>query len=185
MIGSLRGKILEVGATFSLLEIAGIGYRVMSPPSVLNTLKAGNDIFLYIHDHVREDAHDLYGFLTGADLQLFERLLTISGVGPKVGMTILSLGSAELVRHAIMNGDITTLTSVPGVGKKTAQKIMLELKGQLVELGQEAPADREVIEALQSLGYTLSQAREAMKAITSESASTSDRVREALRFLAR
>jgi len=160
-----------------------MGYRVYVSPAVLSALRGEGETFLYVHEQVREDADDLYGFLSLADLELFERLLTISGVGPKVAMTLLSVGSADTVRGAIMKGDLALLTSVPGVGTKTAQKIVLELKGQLVEAGHDAPQDRDVIEALQSLGYSIQQAREALKAVSSDIVETSARVREALRFL--
>ena len=94
MIGSLRGLVLEYSATTVLLEVAGVGYRVLVPGAILTLLKTGEEAFFYIHDHVREDSHDLYGFLSAADLQLFDQLLSISGVGPKVAMTILGIGSA-------------------------------------------------------------------------------------------
>jgi len=185
MIGSLRGRIQEVSGTSFLLEVSGVGYRIKVSPSVLSSLKVGGEAFLYIHDHVREDARDLYGFLSLEDLQLFEQLIGISGVGPKLGLTILSVGSVETVRRAIMSGDLVTLTSVPGIGKKTAQKIILELKGQLVEASLESSGDREVVEALQSLGYSSHQAREAMKGVSSDTKDVSERVREALRLLSR
>lgn len=185
MIGSLRGRVLEAGGSSLMLEVAGIGYLVRCAPSVLAKTKRGDDTFVYIHDHVREDSHELFGFLDAADLELFEQLLGISGVGPKVAMTILSVGSADTVRRAIMNGDLTTLTSVPGVGKKTAQKIVLELKGQLVEAETESTGDREVTEALVSLGYSASQARDTVKLLSVELTDTSERVREALRLLSK
>jgi Holliday junction DNA helicase RuvA len=185
MIGSLRGQLLEYTANQLLLEVSGVGYRVLVPGSVLALLKTGEELFLYIHDHIREDLHDLYGFLANADLQLFEQLLSISGVGPKVAMTILGIGSADTVRRAIMSGDLDLLTSVPGVGKKTAQKIVLELKGQLVELSESSPTDQEVIQALQGLGYSIAQAREVVKQLSPDLVSTSDRIREALRWLAK
>ncbi|MSR85318.1 Holliday junction branch migration protein RuvA [Candidatus Uhrbacteria bacterium] len=185
MIGSLRGMVLQIHPTSLLLEVSQIGYRVKVSPGALGSLQISQEAFFYIHDHVREDSHDLYGFLSSEDLALFEQLLGISGVGPKVAMTILSVGSADTIRRAIMNGDLATLTSVPGVGKKTAQKIILELKGQLVETMEESSADRDVMEALLSLGYSSQQAREALKGISVEIVDTSARVREALRRLSR
>lgn len=185
MIGSLRGVILEYTVSTVLLEVGGVGYRVLVPSSVVTQLKTGDQAFFYTHDHVREDSHDLYGFLSSADLTLFDQLLGISGVGPKVAMTILGIGTADTVRRAIMAGDLETLTSVPGVGKKTAQKIILELKGQLVELAGSSPMDQEVIQALQGLGYTAVQAREVVKQLSPELTNTSDRIREALRWLAK
>lgn len=185
MIGSLRGKVLSVHVTNVLIEVAGIGYVVKAPASVLSAMKVGEERFVYVHDHVREDAHDLFGFNTREELALFDRLLAISGVGPKVALTVLSAGSLETVRRGIMQGDIGLLTSVPGVGKKTAQKIILELKGQIVEESQMSIGDVEVIEALVSLGYTASQSREALKTIPAEVKDVSERVREALKRLAK
>ena len=183
MYGSLRGKVIEIQPTSFLLEVGGVGYKVIAPPSILSALKNGDEAFVYLHDHVREDNRDLYGFLTSGDLALFERLISINGVGPKVAMAILSVGSAETVRRAIMAGDLETLTSVPGVGKKTAQKIILELKGELVETQKETPEDRDAVQALQSLGYGAQEAREALKAVAPEVKEVSARVREALKMM--
>ncbi len=184
MIGSLRGSVIEKNLTWALLEVGGVGYKVFLPPSVLSELRQEGETFLYVHDHIREDARDLYGFLTLGDLELFQRLITISGIGPKAAANILSLG-AEVVRNAVMKGDVGMLSSAPGVGKKTAQKIILELKGQLVEEASMPSGDVEVIEALQSLGYNSHDAREAVKLISSETKDVSERVREALKYLAR
>ncbi len=185
MIGSLRGKILEVHATFALLEVNGVGYAVKAPAPVLASLTAGDERLLYIHDHVREDARDLYGFSSRTEQEFFERLLGVSGVGPKVALTILSVGSIDTVRRAVMQGDLALLTSVPGVGKKTAQKIILELKGQLVEEEGMTEGDGEVVLALVSLGYAAQTAREALKSVPESVTDISDRVREALKFLAK
>jgi holliday junction DNA helicase RuvA len=185
MIGSLRGRVIEIHANHAFLEVGGVGYKILAAPSVLSKLQTDREGFLYIHEHIREDSDDLYGFLSYEDLELFEQLLDVSGVGPKVGMTILSVGSADMVRKAIMAGDIDLLTSVPGVGKKTAQKIVLELKGQLVDIEGTPSQDREVVEALESLGYSSSQAREAIKRVSAEVTNVSDRVREALRLLSK
>ncbi len=183
MIGSLRGIILEKYLTAVLLEVHGVGYRVTLSTHALSACSSQGELFCYIHDHIREDAHELYGFLQSADMELFEQLISISGVGPKVALTILSLGTADTVCRAIMDGDLTRLTSVPGVGKKTAQKIILELKGQLVESDDASGEDHEVVEALQSLGYSASQARDVLKHVPSEITNPSDRVRQALKFL--
>lgn len=183
MIGSLRGVVLERSAQSILLEVNGVGYKVGVTPGLLALTKTGEPLFLYIHEVIREDAHDLYGFLTQDDLELFLKLLSVSGVGPKVANTILSLGSADAVRKAVMSGDVETLTSVPGVGKKTAQKIVLELRGQLVDDGELGGEDGEILSALQSLGYSSSDARAALKRVGSSVAGVSDRLREALKQL--
>ncbi|MFZ2803846.1 MAG: Holliday junction branch migration protein RuvA [Patescibacteria group bacterium] len=185
MIGSLRGAVLEIHPTFLLLEVQGIGYAVKASSQVLTTVRPGSEFFIYTHDHVREDAHDLYGFATRSEQELFERLLSVSGVGPKVALSILSAGPFDSVRRAIMAGNLDMLTSMPGIGKKTAQKIILELKGQLVEEESMPTGDGEVLEALVSLGYSREQAREALKAVPSDITDVSLRVREALRHLAK
>ncbi len=185
MIGSLRGRILEVHPSYALVEVQGIGYACRASMPTLSSLQAGEERFLYVYDHVREDVHDLFAFTSHEEKEFFERLLSISGVGPKVALTILSAGSIAVVRQAVMTGNVTLLTSVPGVGKKTAQKIILELKGQLVEDDDVGSEDREVLEALISLGYSASQAREGLKYVSSAIVGTSERVREALRNLSR
>ncbi len=185
MIGSLRGVVIERFVQHILLEVQGVGYRVGVTPGLLAMVKTGDTLFLYIHEVIREDAHDLYGFTTSADLQLFLQLLAVSGVGPKVANTLLSIGTADAVRQAIMQGDVDTLTSVPGVGKKTAQKIVLELRGQLADEGAATGPDAEVLGALESLGYSVQDAREAVKHLPKSDQSVSDRLREALKLLAK
>jgi Holliday junction DNA helicase RuvA len=183
MIGSLRGVILEVNPPKILLEVASVGYVISMSHACLSGLRAGDEVFLHIHDHVREDSHDLFGFLSNEELRLFERVISISGVGPKIGLAILSSGNVDTVKKAMINGDLTTLTSVPGVGKKIAQKIILELKGQIVEEDISSIADQEVIDALVSLGYSIAQAKEAIKIIPSEITEVSERVRSALKMI--
>ena len=182
MLGSLRGHVIEKSLTWVLLEVAGIGYKVFLSPSILSDVRTEGETFLYIDDHIREDARDLYGFLTLSDLELFQRLINISGIGPKAAANILSLGS-EVVREAILEGDVSRLSSAPGVGKKTAQKIILELKGQLVDEATLPTGDAEVVEALQSLGYSAQNAREAIKLVSSDVKDVALRVKAALRQL--
>ena len=183
MIGSLRGDIIELGANWILLEVMGVGYRVQLSSTVLSSLKTGQEQFLYIHEQLREDSHELYGFLSSQDMGLFTKLLSVSGVGPKVAMTLMSLGSADVVQRAVMSGDLESLTALPGVGKKTAQKIILELKGQLVEAEQIPSVDRDVADALLGMGYTNAQVRDALKQISPEITDASERNRGALKML--
>lgn len=184
MIGSLRGMIIELGASWILLEVGGVGYRVQLSSSVLSLLKTDQEQFLYIHEQIREDSHELYGFLSTQDLVLFNKLLNVSGVGPKVAMTLLSMGTADTVQRAIMKGDLDLLTSLQGVGKKTAQKIILELKGQLVDTEEIPSVDRDVADALQGMGYTAAQVREVLKSLPADLSNPSDRIRLALKYLA-
>ncbi len=185
MIATLRGKILEVHAFFLVLEVNGIGYQIKASSPVLSKSKAGEDRLFYIHDHVREDLRDLYGFGSWSEQEFFEKLLNISGVGPKVALTLMSVGPIDQVKSAVMRGDLSLLTSVPGVGKKTAQKIILELKGQLVEDEAALPGDSEVADALVSLGYTLQQARDVLKSIPQEVSSIPERIKIALKYLSK
>lgn len=183
MISSLRGCVIERFGTSIVIEVQGVGYRVTVSSQALERLTLHEDAFVYVHDHVREDAHDLYGFLNRGDLEFFERLLGVSGVGPKVALAILSVGTSDEIKVAIMKGDLERLTSVPGIGKKTAQKIVLELKGQLVDIEEPSSLDRDALSALESLGYSSSQAKEALKKVDVSVSDTSVRVREALRIL--
>ena len=185
MIGSLRGRIASLSSTSALVEVNGVGYRVNASPNTLGGLRIGEETLLYIHDHIREDAHDLFGFPSEDELALFERLIGVSGVGPKAGMSILSVGSVDAVHRAIMAGDLTTLTSAPGVGMKIAQKIVLELKGQLVDADTAMGPDHEVVDALVSLGYSAQQAKQALKAVPADVIDVSERVKTALRHLSK
>lgn len=183
MIGSLRGRVQSLTPVSVLLEAGGVGYRVHASPNTIAGLRMGEEALLYMHDHVREDARDLYGFTSEDELALFERLISISGVGPKAGLSILSVGSAETVRRAIMAGDLSVLTSAPGIGTKIAQKIVLELKGQLVDADLAPGPDREVLDALVSLGYSAAQAKQGLKAVAADVTDVSERVKAALRHL--
>lgn len=187
MIRTLRGTVLEVHASFCILEVSGLGYEIRTTGSILSNLSGntGQSTLLYIHDHIREDSHDVYGFVSYGDLELFERLLSVSGVGPKVALTLMSAGSAASVRKAILDGDLTFLTSIPGVGKKTAQKIVLDLKGRLVEEEGLGEGDAEVVDALVSLGYASGDARKAVQLISPDIVDVSARIREALKRLSK
>jgi Holliday junction DNA helicase RuvA len=145
------------------------------------------EVELYTHTYVREDTLDLYGFLALEELEMFELLISISGIGPKAGIGILSIAEPKTIRTAVISGDSSILTRVSGVGKKTAERVILELKNRITELPGEdqgaARADSEAIEALISLGYTISQAREALKSVPENIKDVSGRVRMALKNL--
>ena len=179
MIGYLRGKILEKQPNQVILEAAGVGYDVQIPISTYTSLPdVGGTVALRIHTHVREDALVLFGFATPEEKALFERLISVSGIGPKLAVTVLSgVTSADLVT-AIRNGDVQRLIRIPGVGKKTAERIVLELKdkvaavdaaGKPVPAGEAEPAlsglDRDVLSALQNLGCSRPSAEEAVRKV--------------------
>jgi Holliday junction DNA helicase RuvA len=166
MIGFLRGRVLEKQPDVVIVDVQGVGYEVRVPLSTYYGVpEPGGDVALRVHTHVREDVLQLYGFLTVLELQLFERLIAISGIGPKMAVAALSgMEPSELVA-AVQGADIARLTGIPGVGKKTAERIVLELKDKLGALAVPAGAERtaaashadrlrdDILSALQNLGY--------------------------------
>lgn len=185
MIITLKGKVTVKKAAYAVIEVGGIGHQVFMPTGLLSELKVGEISTVWTHEHLREDARDLYGFRTEKDHSLFERLLDVSGVGPKVALHIMSLGASEDIERHIENGDVAWISRVPGVGKKTAQKIILELKGKLADVEGGSAEDEEVLVALTNLGYSREAAREAVAATATEGARVEDRLRNALRELGR
>ena len=132
MIAYLKGKIIYKTLNHLVLEVNGVGYQIFVGENFLNELRLDTETEIYIHHVVREDASDLYGFKTREDKDLFEILLTVSGVGPKSGLGVLSLSSAGDIKEAIVRGDANLLTKVSGIGKKTAERIVLELKNKVL-----------------------------------------------------
>ena len=131
MIGYLHGKITELFPDMCFIEVAGVGYRVLIAASTRSQLKIGQELTLYTYLNVREDALQLYGFFTQAEYTIFNHLISVSGIGPKAGLNILSVMSADKIVWAIKNKQSSLLTSAPGIGKKTAERIILELKDKL------------------------------------------------------
>ena len=160
MIAHLRGRLISKHPNQAIVEAAGVGYDVAITIPTFSELPAtGSDVALHIHTHVREDALALYGFLRVEEKQLFEKLITVSGIGPKLAITILSgMATADMV-GAIRSNDHARLTRIPGVGKKTAERMCVELRDKLEGFGEAAPvksisaAEEDVISALTNLGY--------------------------------
>ncbi len=184
MIVFLRGKIIIKDLNFLIVETGGVGYRVFFSPVKLAALGDVREIELFIHEHIRDDARELYGFLSLAELKLFWKLTSVSGVGPKSGQNILGLGSPEEVENAIEKSDVAFLTRVSGVGKKIAERIILELRGKLVSSAFANEVDEEVVGALMSLGYSRAQANEAMQKVAKEG-NAEERIKAALKELGR
>ncbi|MEK7516286.1 MAG: Holliday junction branch migration protein RuvA [Patescibacteria group bacterium] len=161
MISYLKGAIIAKTESSVIVDVADLGFEVFLPLPLLRELREGDAVTLWTHEYLREDARDLYGFKSAEELRFFRRLITISGVGPRTALHILSTGSLAKVRKAIAEGDIGFLTSVPGVGKKTAQKVILEMRGAL---GEEHGSEM-LVDALIGLGYSRSEAREAAKQV--------------------
>ena len=157
MIAHLRGKLAQKDPARVIVDVNGVGYEVFVPLTTFSALPdTGSEVSIDIHTHVREDLIALYGFSTRRERTIFEKLMTISGIGPKLAVTILSGGSVEDLVTAIKRSDLPRLTAIPGVGKKTAERIVLELKDKLQEFA-EAPAkstvEMDVLSALENLGY--------------------------------
>lgn len=187
MIGSIKGTVIALRPTFCIISASGVGYKITSPKDTLSALKKGAEALLWTHLAVREDALDLYGFANEEDLAFFELLMTVSSVGPKSAISILNAVPAETLRSAIASGNDSYLTNVSGIGKKTAQKILFELKDKIGAPAERAAAqlerDEEALDAMRALGYSLHEARDALKKVPDTITGSSGRVREALRIL--
>ena len=189
MISRLKGILETKAEKYVIMDIGGVGFKVfVSAATLENRPAAGQSATLHTHLNVREEALDLYGFLTQEELKFFELLLTISGVGPKVALGVLSIASVKTLVSAIAKGEVEFLTKVSGIGTKIAQKIILELKDKIVKLGFEAGEaatleDYEVIDALIGLGYTPNQARRAVRDLPKDVKGVEKRIKEALKTL--
>ena len=181
MIGAVSGTVVETYPDGALVDVNGVGYRVHAPASVLARLPgAGERVRLYTHLHVREEALTLFGFINTEERDLFEVLIGVNGIGPKGGLAVLSVYAPDALRRAIIGEDVDALTLIPGVGKKTASRMILELKEKLdagdADLAPLAgsPAVRqalsEVRAALIQLGYSTTEAREAIERVSAEAA---------------
>jgi holliday junction DNA helicase RuvA len=174
MIAHLRGKLLAKHPNQAIVETGGVGYDVtISVPTFSDLPGIGGDIALHIHTHVREDTIALYGFLRSEEKKLFEKLITVSGIGPKLAITILSGMAADEMVHAMRSNDVARLTRIPGIGKKTAERMVLELRDKLaIEKHGEiaaAPAlravEEDVLSALVNLGYQRAAAEKALASV--------------------
>jgi Holliday junction DNA helicase RuvA len=191
VIGSVRGTVIERHATGEVLvEVGGVGYRVLVPLSAVPALEPAANAFLFTHLHVREDAMVLYAFPTRDERDTFEALIGATGVGPKLALAMLSVHSPNSIRRALVDDDIDALTLVPGVGKRTAQRLLVELKSRLdvpdIDLtvpSSNGSARSEVREALTGLGYTPDEAREVLSQLADDGG-VEDLLRDALRLLA-
>lgn len=193
MIASVRGEVLEIALDHTVIEAAGVGYKVMATPSTLATLRRGDEARLIIAMIVREDSMTLYGFADGAARDLFQMLLGVSGVGPKIALATLAVYDPAALRQALADGDVAALTRVPGIGKRGAERMVLELRDKIGALpggagggvsgghGVRGP----VVEALVGLGFAAKQAEDACDKVLANDpdATTSSALRAALSML--
>lgn len=191
MISRISGIIEELGGNYAIIDVSGVGYKLFVTADTLHSLKTGGRGKFYTYMAVREDAHDLYGFTKKSDQEFFELLISVSGIGPKSALNILSLASGETLAGAIRTGSTAHLTKISGIGKKTAEKIVLELRdklGSMQSYGHDGgPAgmasDIDAIEALRALGYDADEAREALKKVGRDVSDVGAKVKAALKVL--
>lgn len=186
MIGYIEGKIEYNTERYAIVNVNGVGYKVfISANTFKNLPKRGEKVKLYTYLYVRENVMELYGFLTKKEIDFFELLISISGIGPKGATNILNVASVETLKKAIANEESSILTKVSGIGKKTAEKIILELKNKIggEYLDDKFGAGGDAIDALMSLGYRLHEAREALKKVPENIKDVGDKVKAALKLL--
>jgi Holliday junction DNA helicase RuvA len=189
MIAGLQGKLQAIGSNWAIINVGGISFQVYMPTSTLSTLGAtGEEVELHTHLHLREDNITLYGFATAEELGLFQTLITVSGVGPKLALAMLSAMSVEKLTMAIATGSADLLSEVPGIGKKTASRLILELKGKIAAgwLGapaELAPENIDILAALTSLGYSVREATRAVATLPQDKElSLEEKIKLALQY---
>ncbi len=187
MIAQLHGTITYKSVKFIIIDVGGVGYKVSAGLDTLEKIHLGDTPRLWTYLAVREDALDLYGFMSEEELGFFELLISISGIGPRSALSILSTATIPTIKKAVARSDGQYLHKVSGIGRKTAEKIVLELKNKLHSTDEEqAEADRDEgdsLEALKSIGYGEREAREALKKVSSETTDTGERVKQAIKIL--
>lgn len=190
MIGILNGTVAYREDPFFILDVHGVGYKVLVPTGVFAGVSGlGNQIKLFTHTHVREDLLELYGFTTPEDLKLFEYLISVSGIGCRTALNIFSIGSRRDIIHAITTGNTEFFTAVPRLGKKNAQKIIIELKNKLggegdIDLSQEDQVENtEIIAVLKTFGFNTSESQAALKALKGKGETIEEKIRLALKYL--
>lgn len=187
MIGYLEGTVLTQEEKSCVLLVRGVGYKIFPSPNAQASLIIGKEASLWIHTVVRQDAFELFGFTSQDEQEFFEELISVSGVGPRGALGILGLGAAKDLRTAIANNDVHYLTKVSGIGKKTAEKIVVELKDKLAAQADVSfvsqSSHSELIDALQSLGYSLSDIRPVLNQVGD--GETGEKLKNALKLLAK
>ena len=185
MIGMLKGEVALLDNPFLIVDVNGVGYKVLVAAGILAKTSLNSKIVLFTYTHVRDDILSLFGFLEFLDLKLFERLIGVSGIGPKTAMNIFSVGERDQIMSAVASGDVGFFTSVPRLGKKNAQKIIIELKGKLDMdsiLGN-GEGHNEVSMVLKNFGFTTSEIQSALRGINGGGKTTQEKIRLALKYL--
>ena len=190
MIATLNGKISDKSLDSLVIEVSGVGYEIYATSNDLDNLSTDDLVKMYIYEHIREQSHDLFGFISSLDKKLFEKLLSVNGVGPKMALAIMNVDSSEAVKQAIAKGDVKLLQSASGVGKKVAERIVVDLKDKVgLIVNDQATAflsessnefNSEAIDALLSLGYSQNDANLMLREIDPD-LSTEEKIKLALK----
>jgi holliday junction DNA helicase RuvA len=189
MIGYLRGEVFFKENNYLILDVKGVGYKVLGSRDVLAKAIKGSPLALFIYTHVREDNISLFGFLESQDLKLFENLIGISGIGPKTAMNIFSQGDRSQIISAIVSADTTFFKGVPRLGQKNAQKIIIELKnkfggvGEIDLNGEDMSGNEEAVTALKSFGFTSKEIYDAIRAVKKNGQKVTETIKLALKYL--
>ncbi len=188
MIGFLSGEVVARDDPYIVIDVSGVGYKVIVANGVLSSVNINAKVRLFVYTHVREDAISLFGFLDSLDLKLFENLISVSGIGPKTAMNIFGVGTREQISQAIITGEVDFFTGVPRLGKKNAQKIIIELKNKFggieeFDLSSDDSETSEIIAALQSFGYSKKEALLALKDTKGKGETIEEKIRMALKEL--
>lgn len=189
MIARIEGIIVHIDEKFIIVDVSGVGYKLSISPEALTSSVLGDHSSFWVHTAVRENSIDLYGFRNINELSFFELLLDVSGIGPRSALGIISLAPIDTIKRAIATGDVSYLNKVSGIGKKTAEKIIIELRDKLQNFkdSNDTPStlreESDILEALKSLGYSQNEARDALKQIPPTIDGANARIKEALRIL--
>ncbi|RJQ24703.1 Holliday junction branch migration protein RuvA [Candidatus Parcubacteria bacterium] len=188
MVGFLKGKIALKDGQYIYVDVQGVGYKVQVVSEVL--AKPLNEVLtIYTYTHIREDAMELFGFLRFEDLKLFEKLISVSGIGPKTAINIFSSGDGDQITQAIIAGNVDFFTAVPKLGKKNAQKIIIELKNKIGESREidinslDSNVNEELVSALKSIGFSIAEIQKAVKNIKEKDITVEEKIKLALKYM--
>lgn len=188
MIGSLSGKPTIIDAETLLIEVNGVGYQVLTPTRIINSLEKKDSVRLWIYTHVREEVLDLFGFLRREELQLFKHLVAISGIGPRTALTILNY-EVEAIERAVFEGDVNFFTTIPRLGRKTAQRLIIELQSKLgskieFNLDQELEGEtKQIIDALINMGFSRKETINAVREVSKKAMTIEEKIKNAIKLL--
>ncbi len=188
MIAYLKGYILHIDEKFVIVDVNGVGYKIFTTPDAISVYKENDEAEFWTYTAVRENSIDIYGFTTNEEMSFFNLLLNVSGIGPKSALSVLAVAPIKTLKKAIALGDTIYLNKVSGIGKKTAERIVIDLRDKLISYKNEESEgslrdESDIVEALRALGYTQTETRDALNQIPADIEGAKDRIREALRVI--